>query len=102
LIKTVQDKRPTTTQMELKKPLSEFTDEELVQEEKKRKQQSTASNFMIGLVVGVAVYSTVKNGFGFFTFFPLFLIPVFKYKGADYKEVQKEIELRKSNDDKIS
>ena len=51
-----------------------LTDNELLQQQKKVKQNNIVTAFMIGLLIGVAIYSTVKNGFGFFTFFPLFFV----------------------------
>ena len=54
--------------------LSELNVEELMAEGKKRKSALTLHAFIIGLAVGIAVYSTVKNGFGFFAFFPLLFI----------------------------
>lgn len=33
-------------------------------------------HFIIGLLIGVAVYSTLKNGFGLLTFLPLVYTPI--------------------------
>ncbi len=55
------------------KELTDLTEEELLQEQKKIKSNNTVNGFLIGIMIGIAVYSTVKNGLGFFTFFPLFL-----------------------------
>jgi len=54
------------------KELTDLTEEELLQEQKKMKSNNTVNGFLIGILIGIAVYSTVKNGLGFFTFFPLF------------------------------
>ena len=82
--------------METKKPLTEFTDEELSQEEKKRKESRKFFPFIIGLAVGIAAYSTFKHGIGFFTFLPLiFILPSISVD-KKYKEVKAEIEARKS------
>ena len=82
--------------METKKPLSDFTDDELLQEKKKRKKSIKFFPFIIGLAVGIAVYSTVKHGIGFFTFFPLIFILPSISADKKYKEVKVEIEARKS------
>lgn len=87
--------------MENKKKLSEFTDQELLQEEKKRKKDSIYHALGIGFMVGVAVYSVVKNGLSFVTFVIIgFVLYVISKKPND-KAVQEEIELRKSKNDKI-
>ncbi len=82
--------------MEPQKLLTEFTNEELLQEEKKRKESRKFFPFIIGLAVGIAAYSTFKHGIGFFTFFPLiFILPSISVD-KKYKEVKAEIESRKS------
>ncbi len=82
--------------MELKKPLSEFTDEELVQEEKKQKESVKYNPFFIGILAGIIIWSVVKNGFGFLPI-PL-LIAILYLLRADkkHKAVKAEIEARKS------
>ena len=82
--------------MEIKKSLAEFTNEELSQEEKKRKESRKFFPFIIGLAVGIAAYSTFKHGIGFFTFFPLIFILASISVDKKYKEVKAEIESRKS------
>jgi hypothetical protein len=49
------------------------TEEEILKEQKNIKKNKMINGFLIGVFVGIAVYSAVKNGFGFFTFFPLIL-----------------------------
>ena len=55
------------------KELSELTDEELLAEAKKVKKASFMSAVVIGIMIGVVIYSVVKNNVGFFTLIPLFL-----------------------------
>ena len=50
--------------------LSELNVEGLMAEEKKRRNALTFHAFLTGLAVGIAVYSTVEHGFGFFAFSP--------------------------------
>ena len=51
--------------------LAELTDQELLQEVKKNKSASILNGFLFGVMIGVAIYSTWKNGVGFFTLVPL-------------------------------
>lgn len=81
--------------MENKKPLSEFTDEELIQEEKKQKKDSIYHALGIGFMVGVAVYSVVKNGFSFVTIAIIGFVVFIVSKKPNDKAVKEEIELRK-------
>ena len=56
------------------KKLLEFSDQELLQEAKKMKSTSIINGFLIGLLIGIILYSVVKNSWGFLTLLPLFLI----------------------------
>ena len=56
------------------KKLSEFSDQELLQEAKKMKSAFIINAFLIGLLIGIILYSVVKNSWGFLTLLPLFLI----------------------------
>ncbi|ROI09753.1 FUSC family protein [Chryseobacterium sp. H3056] len=56
------------------KTLSEFTDAELLLESKRTKYTQFMNAVLFGVMIGVATYSTVKNGFGILTFFPLLFI----------------------------
>ena len=53
------------------KPLSEFSREELQSEVKKRTAFFTVFCFMVVLMIGTAVYLTIKSGYGVFTIFPV-------------------------------
>ena len=48
------------------------TDGKLLQEQKKKKSNKI-NTVIIGMLIGVFVYSAIENGFEFFTFFPLIL-----------------------------
>lgn len=56
--------------------LAELTDEELLQEAKKIKSTTIYDALFIGVLVGIAVYSSVKNGFGLLSFIPLVYLPI--------------------------
>ncbi len=79
------------------KELAELTDEELLEKAKKMKSTSMINATMIGFMVGIIIYSTVKNSLGFFTLIPLFF--VYKLinsskKNKDLEELLKERNLK--------
>ncbi|MCB0649825.1 MAG: FUSC family protein [Saprospiraceae bacterium] len=60
------------------KELSELTDQELLNEAKKMKSASIINAALIGVMIGIIVWSVVKNSLGFFTLIPLvFIFKVF-------------------------
>lgn len=58
------------------KPLSEYSTEELTALEKKQKAMFYMNLAIFALLVGVTIYGTMKKGVDFFTFFPLFFLPL--------------------------
>lgn len=58
--------------MEQKK-LIELTDEELLIEAKKMKSTMILNAVLIGVLIGIMVYSITKNGLGFLTLILLFV-----------------------------
>lgn len=54
------------------KELSELTDQELLDKAKKMKSTSIINALLIGVMIGVIIYSIVKNSIGLFTLIPLF------------------------------
>ena len=83
--------------METQKPLTEFTDEELLQEEKKRKEFVKYNSFFIGLLAGIAIWSIVKSGLGFLPFILFGAILYLINADKKYKAVKAEIEARNLN-----
>lgn len=77
------------------KNLNDFTNEELLQKRKSLKTSKIIDATLVGITVGVFVFSAVNNGFGFFTFFPLIIgyLIVKNYKNNKIleNEVEKEI-----------
>ncbi|MDW8849406.1 FUSC family protein [Flavobacterium sp. MMLR14_040] len=69
-----------------KKPLSDLTDQELLQEAKKRKSAAITNAFLIGFLIGIVFYSVIKNTWGFLTLIPLFLA----YKLINNSKYEKE------------
>lgn len=76
------------------KEVSELTDAELLQEVQKIKSTLIINAVLIGIMIGVATYSTVKNGLGILTFFPLFFIPLFTKNVTRKKAVDQQIKER--------
>jgi hypothetical protein len=74
--------------------LANLTDDELLQLKKKLKSSRITYAFLIGLFIGVAVYSTVNNGFGFFTFFPLFFVYLLTKDSEKGKALNDELKTR--------
>jgi hypothetical protein len=79
------------------KPLNELSETELQAELKKRKANLYWSCGYIGFMIGVAVYATVRNGFGFLSFLPVFFFPIWAPASKNYKEVKLEVERRRLN-----
>ncbi|WP_367390018.1 FUSC family protein [Lewinella sp. LCG006] len=57
-----------------KEELSQLTDQELLNEAKKMKSASIMSALVIGIMIGVIVWSILKNTVGLFTLIPLYFI----------------------------
>lgn len=78
--------------------LTELTDQELLQEAKKRKLAAIANAVLIGFLVGIVFYSVIKNSWGFFTLIPLFLayklINNSKYDNKELEALLKERNLK--------
>jgi hypothetical protein len=71
--------------------LKELNNQELLQEYKKLKTNKIINATLIGLLIGVFAYSAVKNGFTFFTFFPLFFVAILVTSGNKKKDFEKEL-----------
>ena len=68
---------------------------------KKIKTNKIIDASIIGFTVGIVIYSAVKNGFGFFTFFPLILAYLIARNSTNYKMLEKEMQKElKSRDTK--
>jgi len=80
------------------KELSDLTNEELLQEAKKRKSASIMNALLIGFLAGVIVYSIAKNSLGFLTLIPLYfiykLINNSKYKSKELDDLLRERNLK--------
>ena len=76
--------------------LSEVSDEELVQKEKKQKQSLILYGVFVIFMMGVAVWSATHKGSIFLSFLPLFLMPTLVKLDKKHKAVKAEIQSRKS------
>ena len=76
-------------QIIMKQKLEELSDQELLQEAKKVKTTYLYDAVIIGFLVGIAIYSSVKNGFGLLTFLPLVYLPIAAKNKIKQKELQK-------------
>ena len=72
--------------------LTEFRDQELLQKLKKVKNNKIIDATIIGFTVGIAIYGAVRNGFEFFTFFPLILAYIIVRNSTNNKILEKEIQ----------
>ncbi len=80
-----------------KPDLTQLTIDELQIEAKKRKQGYQIGAFIVGMMIGVAVWSAAKNGFGILLFTPLLFVYWFRNAKPDYDEIKKEIKSRNLN-----
>lgn len=55
------------------KNLSDLSDQELLQEYRKIKSTSITNALFVGFLIGIVIYSVVKNTWGILTLIPLFL-----------------------------
>lgn len=80
------------------KELSELTDQELLAEAKRRKSTAIMNALLIGFLLGIVVYSIMKNRLGFVTLIPLFiafrLINTSKYDKKELEKLLKERNLK--------
>ncbi|WP_310379305.1 hypothetical protein [Flavobacterium sp.] len=74
--------------------LTQLTHEELQIEIKKRKTSYQIGAFIVGMMIGCAVWSTVKNGIGFFIFVPFVFAYWFKNTKVEYDEIKNELQSR--------
>lgn len=77
-----------------KKEFADLTNEELLNEKKKIQYNKTVNATLVGICIGIFIYSAVKNGFGFFTFFPLLLTYPFIKNGQKSKKLMDELKAR--------
>lgn len=70
------------------KELSGLTDQELLNEAKKMKSASIINAVLIGFMIGIVVFSIVKNSVGFLTLIPLFFAYKLLNNSKNYKALE--------------
>ena len=73
---------------------TEFSDEELLTERKKLKSSSMINAVLCGVLIGVSIYSTIRNGLGIFTFFPLYFAFIVFNNKSKIKALNDELKSR--------
>jgi uncharacterized membrane protein len=58
----------------MEKELSQLTDQELLIKKKEAKASNILNAVLLGVMVGISIYSTITDGFGFLTVLPLFFV----------------------------
>lgn len=53
------------------KNLKELNDQELIQMQRKTKQTAMIDAALVGITIGIFIYSAINNGFGFSMLFPV-------------------------------
>lgn len=77
------------------KKLETLTNEELSQEAKKGKTTKIYDAAIFGVLIGIAIYSSLKNGFGLLTFLPLVYLPIAAKNKIKNSELQKLLKEKK-------
>ena len=77
-----------------KKEISELTDQELLDADKKMKPNPITDAVLIGFLVGIIIFSVAKSTWGFLTLIPLFFIYKLLNKGKKKKALQEELKKR--------
>jgi hypothetical protein len=82
--------------------LTDLSEHALLKKMKNLQTNKIVDATIIGVTIGIAIYSLVKNGLEFFTFFPLILAYMIFRNSANNKilekEIQKEIDSRNPKD----
>ncbi len=76
------------------KNTAELTNEELLQEVKRMKATKLYDPVIFGVLIGIAIYSTVKNGLGLLTFLPMVYLPIAAKNKLKIKELAKLLKER--------
>ena len=77
--------------------LSQLTSLELSKVERTRKSLFYVLTFLVSIMVLVAIFTTIRKGFTFFTLFPLFFSPMVINNWLQLKAVKKEVQSRNAN-----
>ena len=79
----------------MEKKLSDLTDQELLEKKKKAKSNDIVNAVILGVLVGIAIYSTIVKGLGLMTFIPvLFALFAVNSWNKNKKALEKELNAR--------
>ena len=79
------------------KELSELSDQELLEEARKMKSASILHAALIGVMIGIIIYSVLKNTWGFLTLIPLYFIYRITKKSERNEALKKLLKERNLN-----
>jgi len=71
-----------------------MTDKELLEEAKRSGNTKLYDPVIFGILIGIAIYSTVNHGLGLLTFLPLIYIPIAAKNKIKNKELEKLLKER--------
>lgn len=74
--------------------LNQLTDKELLAEAKKRKSNKVTNSFLFGFLIGIIIYSIVKNSWGILTLIPLYFLYQLINNSKENKALQQELKIR--------
>jgi uncharacterized membrane protein len=77
--------------------LAHLSDEDLVRERKKLQSSQTIHALLIGVFIGIAVYSAAKNGMGFATVLPMFFVYLLVRNRSRSDALEKESRSRRQD-----
>ncbi|WP_426480154.1 hypothetical protein [Chryseobacterium sp. R2ACT005] len=79
----------------MEKDLSQLTNQELIGKKRAIETRNTVNAVILGVLAGIAIYSTITHGLGLMTFLPIiFAFFVANSWNKDKKALKKEIEFR--------
>lgn len=71
-----------------------LTDEQLQKETRSIKPTKLYDSLIVGLLIGISIYSIIKKGFGLLTFLPLLYLPIATKNLKRREELEKVMEER--------
>ena len=78
------------------KPMSEYTDQELMAEAKKMRSVNIQYALLIGFLIGIILFSVMKSTIGFFTLIPMYFVyKMIKNPTQDRAELERLLKERK-------
>ncbi len=71
-----------------------LTDKLLLETAKNSKRTRLYDSVLLGILVGVSIYSVIKNGLGLLSFLPLLYLPVARKNNVKRKAIEHELKDR--------